>query len=544
MTSIENQESKITDKASLWIFFVSFLSLFPMLFNTGIFWDDWTFYGNSEEEIMQLFTDVGAPYIGHLHYGLLSLPGSITIYKIITVLLHFLTGLLTWKTLKRLGLNSSLFFVLVLFSVALPFYSAKNTIICFPCTLCYFFFIAGCYSMSSWAIQRKPFYRLSSLALLTLSFTVPSTVFYSMIPVAFLVFHELGINPIKKSYSFKELLSSIRLKKLLSLTDFILLPTVYYILKNAFTKLDGIYAQQNYNSIVFDPIYMTVRTLKTLPRTLVELFTYGAKYILSNATTLLGAALFLAVITYCVFRIKSWKSTESKQLSIWTIIIGALMFLIGTFPYVAVRKVPYFFDFDTRFQLLLPLGTAAILAGGIFLIKNTNIQKIAVSVCLTVFVFSSFVSHGRFLRNEIKQDAIIRWFHNNKALEDNHTFIVKDLTPQYNAVIAGTPRMYEYAGMSKRAGNLDNKLIVDASQFERVRDNLEGLRPAFEGFSMKNYQADSVIPSHVIFINKGPETLSFGNVIHQIWNKHTDRPAYTKALEKFIIVRFEAIEQD
>src|ERR1035438_5806560 len=67
----------------------------------SVFWDDWTVYHSSARTILSIFRMNGTilSWVGYLHIAMLAL--GPWLYRILTFILMFLSGLLLWKILER-----------------------------------------------------------------------------------------------------------------------------------------------------------------------------------------------------------------------------------------------------------------------------------------------------------------------------------------------------------------------------------------------------------------------------------------------------------
>ena len=142
---------------------------------------------------------------------------------------------------------------------------------------------------------------------------------------------------------------------------------------------------------------------------------------------------------------------------------GLIIFILGALPYLAVHKVPDIYDWNSRFQLLLPLGFSFILYYSIQIMSYLfNIKKSLQYFFLTLFIFLFIINH---LKDSIYynidwfyQVSIMHQFKNSKTIQKNNTFLVN---VELNRKLAKrrTLRSYELNGMSRRVFGTDNKSL-------------------------------------------------------------------------------------
>jgi hypothetical protein len=129
--------------AVLLIIFLYTLSYGLMLFNPGIYWDDWTLIHNNRNEIIDTFTQAGSPWsiTGHLHAYLIHNFSGVEIYRYITFFCYLISGLCVYKTLNKINFNKgdSSLLITLLFLIA-PINNARIALINTPYAICFFAF--------------------------------------------------------------------------------------------------------------------------------------------------------------------------------------------------------------------------------------------------------------------------------------------------------------------------------------------------------------------------------------------------------------------
>ena len=103
-----------------------------------------------------------------------------------------------------------------------------------------------------------------------------------------------------------------------------------------------------------------------------------------------------------------------KKQDVYLFIFGLFAFLAAIFPYIVVGKLPSLDDWESRFQLLLPLGFSFILYFGIQIIANLlNFKEIIKSFLFLILILS-------FIVFQIKEQVIYNmdWYYQKSIIEN------------------------------------------------------------------------------------------------------------------------------
>ncbi len=443
-----------SDKKTIFVMLVIYLiaNFFLLLNYNGIYWDDWTLFNNSFETIKSQFSQAAGSLgilVSSLHFLLLKV--GVFSYRALTVVLLFISGIFVYKVLQKLDFFSKedIFFITVFFLLA-PLYSARIALIDFPYTFFSTFFFFAFYLLSNNIDNLKILKRLMILSLLFISFVVNSLlVFYALILMYMfykLYNHELVL--------YKNITNFICTK-----LDFILLPVVFYIVKYIYFAPSNLYA--GYNSISLANL---IRTPVTFTYTLYSSFSKPIELSIVNWVIPFWFFIIVSFLTIVHFAKKvnlvDYKERYDQRL----FVLGFILFLFGAFAYLAVGKIPIDNDWDSRHQLLLPLGFSFILY---FCFKNIfhifHFNYISKSFVLFLLL-SAFI--GFHIRDGIDynidwkyQQSIIENIKKSKIINENSTFVV---TTDLDERLAKnrTFRFYEMNGMSKIALCNEDKLFV------------------------------------------------------------------------------------
>jgi len=448
-----------SEKKTIAIMFAIYITanITVLLNYNGIYWDDWVLYGHSLETINNMFMQA----VGHaayptsvLHYTLLHLGNGIIGYRILTVALLFLSGVFVYKILQTLNSfsNEDRFFITLFFLLA-PLYNAKIALINFPYTFYSAFFFFAFYLLSKYINTLGALKRGFILFLFFTSFLVNSLlVFYAI--VLLYMFYKLYDT---QSTSLKNSIVFIQTK-----IDFILLPIVFYIIKSIYFVPSAAYV--GYNSISFGNILNLDLYFQAFELSFIEPIMLSVQHITS-----FYILTFMILLLFSNFF--SRQNNEMKTKHIYLFVLGFMLFFLGVFPYQAVGKMPNLNDWESRFQLLLPLGFAFILYYGVKITSNLLNFKQIIKHFVYIVLLASFILFNvkeQYVYNIdwMYQQSIIQNLKESKFIQKHNTFIL-NIELEGKLAKNRSLRFYELNGMSKQALSRDSKLFVkDKSEME------------------------------------------------------------------------------
>ncbi len=513
----------ITQERSLFVCY--FICHIFLLINGGIYWDDWTVYNNSAEGIMQQFNGNGLIPVGYLHLFLQSIPFPRFIYSFLTFILSFGSGLLLYRSLLRLMLVNPVYsFAITLFFLILPFNAARQTMICFPYTLCLFLFFVAYYLFLKYIQTPLLYLRILSIVLFFLSFITNSLlVFYIIVPVTVIF--------LKRRKELKQL-------NFLLYLDYYIIPILFWMYKSLFLQPSGLYKLGGYNAISNHSLLaVPIMLLKTIKDSLGSLM-YG---LISSYSEHWILSMFFLLICTLAF-IKFYQNTASSiQSKLLLIALGTMLFLIGAFPYTAVGKIPSFKGFDTRHQLLLPVGTAFIIVGLIEMIAFDIGKRILYAFIITGFMLYNYTQYIQYQREWLKELSLIDNFHSNDIVRNNSTFIVTDSLQQYNIeynIEGGGLRFYAFTGIMQEAFHNQTKFAsLNTNFFTLQKNGLRSLLLESEKFKLKNYKESNSYRN--IIIRKGKYPLTSYNILKLLFGFYTQVPDNKAKIKDILEVEVE-----
>ena len=510
------------------------LSLFYLLangiiiFNNGIFWDDWCLYNMSFEGVMTQFNGNGLSWYGYFHYFLNGLSNPTLIYNSLTIGLQILSSIFLLKIVVLLKLNQKLFYLIVILASISPFFMAKNTMICLPYTLNYFLFFLAFYFLVLSVKRSLVIYRILALILFFLSFMVNSFIVFYIIP--FVIIYIIN-SKIDVSQLTKEMIYNFNFKSLLRMSDLIFLPVIFFIYKKTYLNTEGLY-KESYNKITLDNILGSPKVmLKSLVNQIGEFLDLISQYIFKDLEHFLLFSLIIS-LTIIIFKRIDVKINSIHKKKIF--IVGVLCLILAILPYVFVQKPPSFVGYDTRHQLLMPIGVSLIMVSLILSLFKSQYYKIVFITIFSIFITISFNMNLQFIKGGFKQESLILNFRTNKLLKMNKTIIYHDNTSEFDATKEEF-RFYSLNGISKLAIGVQNKLICDEKSFNiySKKKSWIGILKEAEKFNMKDYKLANV-DGH-LSIYRGTYDLDMMNTFKLVfWNIFDKNKAWW--LKKSILV--------
>jgi hypothetical protein len=456
-----------------------------LLIPNVLYWDDWTLYRVSPEIIFKTFREAGSMFnfVGYQHVVMLAI--GPWIYKILTFILMFASGLLLNAILERHEIISkeTRFYIVLLFLI-LPFNMARVALIDFGYILCYFLFFYA------WLLMDR--HRIVALALFFLSFNTNSL----------LVFYAL---PILDALSRNGHLSHVKAVLMFGIRriDFMLLPFVYFFIKTHFYAPSGFYEgyNQGYN-----------------PQLLIDSaeFQYADvfKFIhILRADVGVGLCLLLSVFAFLLIKNKPIVSITESRVLWWMPMLGVFAFLLGVFPYWILYHPPTFSDWSSRNQLLMPLGVALVIIGILSLnnlrgkLKNNSIvartsltfNTLVISIIIGASLAFTVSTYAAFFVDWQKQKQLMHFFSNSPDVKRAGLIIFQD-NVRYLNVFNRTYRFYELNGLMEASfGNEKRFGIIREELNEYTSGSLDKYFVA--DYRAGSYRKDSSVPSMLVEID-------------------------------------------
>lgn len=539
-----------------------------ILFNSGIFWDDWAyFFEYNKSTLVSMFFQQGTPGAGYLYSFLISLPNSITLMRAVIFASFLLTALLLYailKTVKEIDRASR--FVLVVIFAVFPVNSARIALVCFLYAIAYLTFFLSFWLTSKYLNKKNLLLRVLALVGFFISFAVNSLLFFYVLVIVYIAY---------KEDCFRKFPPEIHrlVVVLLRYFDFVALPAVFWVVRSLFFRPYGIFAYYN---------IITLGSLMQVPSLLVNSFYTSFIQVLATSLGPLFPATTLRMLSTTIFviccivglflvahaavvwhpRLNSafhrgrkypiallntltewYRPAETQnETDIKLFVAGFLFFSIGVFPYLVVGKVPSFADWQSRHQLLIPLGASFLLFYGFKIasnrvVKSSFVKVSVISVIVTLFVIGNVVSYLDYQKDWFKEVSLIHNFKKSEEIKNHTTFLFDDKTANLNANNR-IYRFYEYGGMLQYAFGDQSRFGSDRSTFNMSVDYLNsykthGYDAAYLG--LRDYRRAG--PDLAVTIGYSSYPLTNVNTLKLLYYERFDTDKFNETVDNIVTVQ-------
>ncbi len=421
-----------------------------MLFNNGVYWDDWTVYKMDRIGLMQHFGNNGALMLVYVHDFLNDSDYSPLLYHWLSFV--FLLGIFMFffKILKQYGCKEITAFFISLLAMLAPYFEIKSTIICMPYPLFLFLFTAGLYMVLDFLENNKKY-----ISLIFGSFFLLVGFFLNSLLPLFLFILTLHFI-IKRDFSFDKI-KQTNYKTIFSYCGLGLLPFIFWIFKKVFLPIGGAYASVGYNKINIVWKEIPIKYANAFTDNIIGIYKELITAFQDHFSFSIGVFFISIFFSFFVLRNVLFKENYEKSKLLKFMIFGILSFLVVVFPYLVVNKPPSYEGYETRHQVLLPLALSFCLFPVVFVLPE-NFRKAICIFILSCFLTININANANYLRGWIKIEAVK---HNIKFLNENRdgTIFTDGFNGEYNA----TERQlifYELNGVFKEILGKEDKFII------------------------------------------------------------------------------------
>lgn len=497
-------------------------NIFFLLNFEGIYWDDWTLYNVDTASMLSQFQMNGGFITGYIHYVLLNIANGVFMYRLLVFITFFLSGIFIYKILSQHITTQKNAFWITLIYLTIPINSAKIAIINAPSTFNLFIFFTAFFLLTKYITTPKSIlYRILILFLFFISFTINSLlVFYAIIPL-YMIYTIIIETKIKKNqymfiYSVKKFVSTY--------IDFIVLPIIFYIVKTTYMMPSGLYETYNQINFNLDKIVNIINTSFTTS-------IYEPIY-LSVQTSLMYWYVFLFVfITLLLIIQNKIMSKEPFYHYIIFIVLGVLVYILAVFPYATVHKLPQLNVWESRHQLLMPLGLAFILYAilSFFSKLHKNISHLFFLLLITIFTIQNIYHDYRYIKDWYYQVALEENFKSLKIIQDNTTFIAE---VKLNKSLANGRNLpfYEQNGRMKKVFGDDKRLMVeqkkDINNFKKYK--------YYRQYNFSSWEPES--PYYIIISKNHLLTNQSLYLFKMLYYQITDQKIFRSMAKNLIII--------
>jgi len=390
----------------------------------AVFWDDWILFDTDHAILIGRFEQAGTPFgwVGYFHALLLALgPWA---YRVLVFITYFCAGLLVVKILERRGgIWGAYSIVIGTMFMIVPLNAARVAGINAPYATCYLVFFLAWYLIES--------HKFLASILFLFSFNTNSLLVFYVLPVCDLIFPN-------KQVRYVDIWELIKKNWIL-----LGLPLLYFFIKVYFFSPYGFY--KNYNNEF--SFYNIKHALSLQISEIDRLFSPSAELLL-----VVGFTAGLSIVIWPILnRMQLSKFLPCDVFNRRKLLIMALMgvaaLILAGFPYWLVGHPQRFYNWDSRHQILMPLGVAIILAS-LFGLLPKNIRKVYFCFLLALFLVLNVQSYYAYYIDWNKQKAIIDIISHQPLIKEGRLIVFEDHTEIPNAR-GRTNSIYEWNGMLK-----------------------------------------------------------------------------------------------
>lgn len=323
--------------------------------NDGFFWDDNVYYGLIQgrhyAEFSRFILETGLP-INILFFRGLDLFVGIANHRWVSFATIFLSALLLNSLFRRYG-GEFKPLSLVFVSLYLTLFPFKSTVLL--CTTVYqvmlLLFLLAVYVRVRYGAHDSPVIRFFALFVFSLlsfiSFNTASILVLYYFYMAFEYCCTQGFR--RAAWSAQSMWSFVRRNLLV-----LLLPIIYWSVKNAFFPTHGLYVKYNQVSFDFGQIYFSISAFIS------TIFINGLFYgVVAKSQVLFFAIVFFFLVFMAFPRLLQWTCFDFPSLSLSRagLLLWTLSFvIISALPYTLVPTAPRFQGWESRHTLLFTLS--------------------------------------------------------------------------------------------------------------------------------------------------------------------------------------------
>ncbi|MGN0471569.1 MAG: hypothetical protein ACI4F8_01860 [Lachnospiraceae bacterium] len=353
-----------------------------LLVVSGRWWDDWSVYMQTSDQIHDLAYSAGRPSLYFIYTFANMVPEPT--YRFITFFMFFGSTLFFGGIVNNIfGKNDKRFFLTCLLFMLTPVNDSRILLSTFAYSVGLFFFMWAFWLLTHWITQNKLkwYRRMITLLLFTLSFILNSNLFLYALPFLYLLYISIR----KKG-----------VKGIFQCVDYAIIPILYFGIKCLCFKPYGVYAEYNQISvegIFFAVIHIVPATFVFLKNIIsnfmisfsvykVDLLVTGLAFLLINRKRIYG--FFRKEKEICAENNNIENETgDSKKISCF--ICGLFALAVALFPYVVIRQSNTINTSGTagRDAISTPIGIALIIYSLVEMIFKERVKKY-VYIVLTV----------------------------------------------------------------------------------------------------------------------------------------------------------------
>ncbi|MBF0215689.1 MAG: hypothetical protein HQL30_01715 [Candidatus Omnitrophica bacterium] len=410
----------------------------------SMFWDDWIYvYVDGFMKMLKLGSENGTQLQTVYHYLLYHSSFRDKFLVIIVNSSYFFAGLLLDSILRRVRVVDKWTRIsVVLFFLVFPVNTARFTFVLSFRGLSYFMFFLGARLLAGYCETEKKALKSLSLAVFFLSFFTESLLMFYLLALLYIACVKYDILTSKKEGVNRFVKEQY---------DLILLPLVFWVIRSVFWRPYGPVAGHNGFNVHKGTLGEIIDVLARNIKAVAEVVTPGD----------LTSLIIVLILTFVLYRsIKPLDNGAERtpiRKDLAFLFFGLFALGLSVFPYVIVQKPPVPYGFESRHQMLMPLGAAIILTSltGILASmigrKELFIRYVVTSVILSAMIVSLNRTYIAFHAEWYRELSLIGNIRDDPSFSKgpDMVYIVVDTSQLKDTRLTGHRYrfLWEYAGI-------------------------------------------------------------------------------------------------
>lgn len=389
------------------ITFIYFLAHGFILVATGTWWDEKTWAFSSTEEMWNVSLQLGKPSTYFLMKFIFDVPEFVA--RFLIFLCFYLSSLGMYLIYNQIPvINEYNAMMMTLFYIVIPANDARIMRGVFPYTVGYTFFIiafCGLIFLQKKYKYRNLFFKLLVLFLFYCSFILNSNLVFYALPLLFILVYIIENKMYNEVYKY---------------IDFIVLPLIFYVIKNENFPPYGIY--EGYNGLTLDSlIYGFIETIVISFERLKDILKCWMVYVQESILILVVVLFILGLIYFirwsklkCKIRFQAYNVGMKSRIILF--LIGIVAMYLGAYAYVAIGQSCILTGVAGRSSILLGIGSAIIIYSIILWIPSERIRALVciIAVLCGVLHFNSY--YLSYQQDTYRQQDLVHEMKENKEL--------------------------------------------------------------------------------------------------------------------------------
>jgi len=322
----------------------------------------------------------------------------------------------------------------------------------------------------------------------------------------------------------------------------LIIPIIFVVLKLFFLQPSGMYQNYNYNEITLSRVVESpLRLLESVYSSVLYPINLSIDYAVSN---ILIIVLILTLLNRSYLFSDGLFSTKNLlKIDRLNIIKPSILILFfGVLAYILVGKTPSLDNWNSRHQILVPVGSSFLLLYFfikiILAIQSVRLRRIIALFPVAIFIVFNINIYFSYIIDWYKQVSFIEHIKSNDITNSGSTFLVVDNTKNLNAINRGKS-FIDYTGFLKKELNRQDNFIEEVENYS-INNISEYLQYKEDGF----YGINDWIPTgpeFVITVDYGSYKIDNIVVIKMIVNHLIKPEKNLKNIKNILKVKVEKI---